>query len=303
MKKLKGVVVPIVTPLTDKDEVDVNSLERLVDYCIDSGIQALYPCGTTGEMMYLSVEERKVVSEAVVRHGAGRVPVFVHVGAWNLKDTLHLAEHAVKIGADGIAVVTPSFFHIGENGLAEYFTAVASCVPGDFPVYLYAIPQCAGNDISLSVAEKVAAACSNVVGIKYSYPDMTKIQQMLRVCNNSFSVLVGPDHLFAAVTVMGGDGVVAGNAQVVPFYFNQIWKCLQEKKYDEAADWQQKVNVLNEKLCEINNIAAYKVMLQKDGIISTSNMRKPLENLTSEQEEDLIGELNRLDYRGEKYNS
>lgn len=94
MKKLYGVVVPIVTPLTQEDAIDVTSLKRLADHCIDSGMQAIYPCGTTGEMMYLSVEERRLVAETVVRHAAGRVPVFVHVGAWNLRDTVELAKHA-----------------------------------------------------------------------------------------------------------------------------------------------------------------------------------------------------------------
>ena len=125
MKKLYGVVVPIVTPLTQEDAIDVTSLKRLADHCIDSGMQAIYPCGTTGEMMYLSVEERRLVAETVVRHAAGRVPVFVHVGAWNLRDTVELAKHAAEIGADGIAVVTPAFFSVRDHGLVDYFTTVA----------------------------------------------------------------------------------------------------------------------------------------------------------------------------------
>lgn len=300
MKKLCGVVVPVVTPLTNDDEIDVLSLERLVDYCIDSGIQALYPCGTTGEMMYLSLEERELVAETVVRRAGGRVPVFIHVGAWNLRDTVRLAKHASGIKADGIAIVTPSFFHIGERGLVEYFTAVAAQVPKDFPVYLYAIPQCAVNDISTGVAEEAACLCSNIVGIKYSYPDMTRIQQMIRIRDGNFSVLTGPDHLFTAVVSMGGDGVVSGNAQIIPAYYKKIWKSLQENNYGEAAKWQHKTNVINEKLCEINNISAYKVMLHRDGILSTANVRRPMENLLPEQAEALINTLERLDYKGLK---
>lgn len=296
MKKLYGVVVPIVTPLTEKDEIDVLSLEKLVDYCIDSGLQAIYPCGTTGEMMYLSVEERKLAAETAVRRAAGRIPVFIHVGAWNQKDTIELAKHAVKIGADGIAVVTPAFFSVKDSGLIDYFTTVAAQVPKDFPVYLYAIPQCAVNDISVRVAEESSRLSPNIVGIKYSYPDMTKIQQMIRIHDGAFSVLAGPDHLFAAVSAMGGDGVVSGNAQIIPSYYERVWKYLQNKDYERAAAEQQKTNVLNEKLCEINNIAAYKVMLKKNGIIATTKMRRPMENLTAEQEDDLIKTMERLNY-------
>ena len=107
MKRLSGIVIPLVTPLTEEDTVDVESLKRLTDYCIDGGMTALYPCGTTGEMMYLTVEERKLVAETVVKQATGRIPVFVHVGAWNQADTIELAQHAEKIGADGIGVVTP----------------------------------------------------------------------------------------------------------------------------------------------------------------------------------------------------
>ena len=81
MQKLYGTVVPIVTPLTEDDKIDVQSLKNLVDHCIDNGLQCLYPCGTTGEMMYLTVEERKLVAETVVNHTNKRVPVFVQVGA------------------------------------------------------------------------------------------------------------------------------------------------------------------------------------------------------------------------------
>lgn len=102
MKRLEGVVVPVVTPLTASDKVDTQSLERLTDHCIDGGLNCLYPCGTTGEMMYLTVEERKTAAETVVKQAAGRVPVFVHVGAWNQADTIELAKHAVSIGADAV---------------------------------------------------------------------------------------------------------------------------------------------------------------------------------------------------------
>ena len=87
MKRLYGTVVPIVTPLTEDDAIDEASLDSLVDYVIEGGLQGLYPCGTTGEMMYLTVQERMQVAERTVKRAAKRVPVFVHVGAWNLKDT------------------------------------------------------------------------------------------------------------------------------------------------------------------------------------------------------------------------
>lgn len=297
MKKLYGTVVPMVTPLTEEDKIDVESLQRLTDHCIDGGLQCLYPCGTTGEMMYLTTEERKQAAETVVRHAAGRVPVFVHVGAWNLKETIALAQHAASIGADGIGVVTPAFYKLSDRGIADYYITVAKSVPEDFPVYLYGIPQNAVNDLSVAVCEQVAGQCPNVIGAKYSYPDMTRLQQLMTVRKERFRVLVGPDHLFQAVVAVGGDGVVSGNAMCIPEHYAALWDALCRKDMELATRLQRRTNVLNAVLCERNNIAAYKVILKAEGILSTTKVRRPMENLTAEEEEELLKRMEMLKYR------
>ena len=300
MQKLFGTVIPIVTPLTEDDKIDVESLKRLVDHCIDNGMNCLYPNGTTGEMMYMTVEERKLVAEVVVEHTAKRVPVFVQVGAWNLADTIELAQHAVKIGAEGIGVVTPIFYKLSDQGLIDFYKAVSASVPEDYPVYLYSIPQNAVNDITPECAAKIAAECPNVVGIKYSFPDMTKLQNFMTITAKNgepFSVLVGPDHLFEAVCAVGGEGVVSGNAMCIPEHYAAVWKAIQAKDYDAATKYQRQTNVLNSVLCKINNIAAYKVVLKNEGVLATTKMRRPYENLTPEQEKQLLEKLAELEYR------
>ncbi len=297
MERLKGVVIPMVTPLTEDDKIDEESLRALTDHCIEGGMTSLYPCGTTGEMMYLTVAERKQVAEVVVKHAAGRIPVFVHVGAWNLADTIELAKHAVSIGADGIGVVTPTFYAISDRGLIDYYTAVAQSVPEDFPVYLYGIKQNAINDLDKYVCEEVAKKCPNVVGAKYSFPDMTRLQELMTVKNGEFDVLVGPDHLFEAVCAVGGRGVVSGNAMIVLEHYKALWEAIQKKDYDLATRLQRRTNILNATMCAINNIAAYKVILKNEGVLKTTKMRRPMENLTPQQEEDLLKKLAELDYR------
>lgn len=297
MNKLFGTVVPIVTPLTDDDKIDVKSTERLVDHCLQGGLQCLYPCGTTGEMMYLTVEERKLVAEVVIQHTARRAPVFVHVGAWNLADTIELAKHAADAGAEGIGVVTPAFYRLSDQGLLDFYKEVCSSVPKDFPVYLYGIPQNAVNDISPSAAEMIAEACPNVVGIKYSYPDFTKLQQFMLIRDQTFSVLAGPDHMFAALCAVGGDGVVSGNAMCIPEHYAKLWAAIQAGDYGLATKYQRRTNVLNAAMCAINNIAAYKVILKNEGVIATTKMRRPMENLSPEQEKDLLAAMQKLDYR------
>lgn len=96
MKKLYGTVVPIITPFTNEDKIDVESLENLTEYIIGGGLQCLYPCGTTGEMLLLNLGERKLVAETVLKKTADRIPVFAQVGAMTLRDTVELAVHAVR---------------------------------------------------------------------------------------------------------------------------------------------------------------------------------------------------------------
>ena len=297
MKKLYGTAVPIVTPFDDEGNVDVPSLESLTEYIVGSGLQCLYPCGTTGEMCLLTQEERKLVVETVVKKTAGRIPVFAQVGAMTLKDTVELARHAVEAGCDGVGVVTPIYFKLSDRGLIDYYTPVARSLPEDFPMYLYGIPQNAVNDISVQVAEEVAKACKNVVGIKYSYPNMTRLQKFMLVNDEQFSVLVGPDHLFQAVTAVGGDGVVSGNAMIIPEHYVKLWEALQKGDQMLALRLQRRTNVLNGILCEKNNISAYKVLLREMGIIRTANMRAPMEEMTPEEEQKLLDDMNRADYR------
>ena len=296
MQKLHGVVVPIVTPFTEDDAIDVESVKRLVDHCLQGGVQGLYPCGTTGEMMYLTVEERKQIAETVVESTNKRVPVFVHVGGWNQRDTVELARHAVAIGADGIGVVTPAFYKISDRELVDFYQSVAGSVPSDFPVYLYGIPQNAVNDISAAVAEKVAQACPNVVGIKYSRSDFSKMQQFMLVRNQTFSVLTGADDLFAPFCFAGGEGVVSGNAMCIPEHYAQLWDAIQQGDQCLATRLQRRTNVLNSLLCKNNNIAAYKAVLKNEGVLATSKMRRPLEELTAPQEKELLTAMETLRY-------
>lgn len=296
MKKLSGVVVPVITPFTEGGVFDEESMEKLCRHLIGRGITCLYPNGTTGEMMYLSTDERRRAAEIVVRAARGQVPVFVQVGAWNQEQTVGLAKHAVEIGADGIGVVTPSFFKLSDGALLAYYKAVSESVPQDYPIYLYSIPQCAVNDITPGLAQRIADECPNVIGIKYSYPDMSRIQQLMMVREETFSVLCGPDELFDVTVCAGGDGTVSGNAQCIPEHYAAIWDALQRKDFETAKRIQRRTNRLNDILCEYNNIAHYKAVLKAEGIIAHKTMRKPMEELSDIEEQRLMERLKELNY-------
>lgn len=291
MKRLHDVVIPLVTPLTESDEIDHESLKNLTEHLIQKRVNCLYPCGTTGEMSYFTDSERKAIVETVVQKTSGRIPVFAQVGAANTASTIELAKHAVACGADGIGVVTPWYFSLTDREIIAFYEDILAAVPSDYPVYLYAIPQNAVNDISYAAANYLADRYSNVVGIKYSYPDMTKLQNFMKVRDGDFDVLVGPDHLYEAVVAVGGKGVVSGNAMIIPEHYEAITKAMKDNDWIKATQVQRRTNMLNGILCAQNNIASYKVVLKHLGVIETSKMRKPMQQLPAEVQDNLLSSL------------
>ena len=209
MKKLFGVITAMTTPFTQDGKVDTAALEAQTEFLIQKGVQCLYPCGTTGEMYLMSAGDRELVAETVVKKAAGRVTVFIHCGAMTEEETIRLAQHAHKIGADGVGVVTPSYFGISPRAMVEYYKRVCAALPQDFSVYVYVIPQLAKNDITAQTMEEIAAACKNVVGVKYSWPDVRRVNEYLQVRGGEFSVVPGADDLFLPCLVCGCDGVVS----------------------------------------------------------------------------------------------
>ncbi len=295
MKKLYGVVIPMVTPFTPDDKVDVEGLKKLTDFLIEKKMDCLYPAGSTGEMLYMSVEERKILAETVVKQAAGRATVFVQVGAMNTKDTLELAAHAVKIGADGIAVVTPSYFPLSEDELFLHYKTVADSVP-ECPVYMYGIPQCSVNDISPELAARVAEACPNVIGLKYSFNDVIRLQKFMEIRGGNFSVLSGCDNLFAMTTLAGADGIISGNAQAIPEHYAAVWEAVKAGDAKKAMAIQTRTNMLNTIMSHNFDKARFKAVLKYRGVLEYDCMKAPLQPISEKEAEAMIKLLEENDY-------
>ena len=282
MKKLYGVITAMTTPFTADGKVDTAALEEQTEYLIEKGIQCLYPCGTTGEMYLMSAEERELVAETVVKKAAGRVTVFIHVGAMTVDETIRLAQHAHKIGADGVGVVTPSYFTVNDRAMVEYYKTVCAALPDDFPVYVYVIPQLAHNAISAATMEQIAAACKNVVGVKYSFADMRRINEYLQVRNGNFSVVPGADDLFLPALVCGCDGVVSGCSGPFPEAFVAVYKAFQSGDLEGARKAQVAATELVKLMQFGGDMSIFKNILTFRGVTG-GHMRKPLLDLTDEQ--------------------
>lgn len=296
MKKLYGVNTPLSCPMKENGKVDYDSLASLVNFLVEKGVDGLYPNGSTGEMCYLTLEERKKVLECVIKANKGRAQVFSMVGALTTENTIELARHAEKAGADGVGVVTPYYFKLDDDELLKYFADVSSSVSKDFSIYLYGIPQLAVNDISVALAGRIAEKCPNVVGIKYSYPDMPRLLRFMNVRNGDFSVLAGPDDLFLSTLCSGGDGTISGTSNAVPEAFVAVYDAFKKGDMKKAAKLQNKTNRLIDCISGPNNMARYKAFLKYRGVIKCAKLREPLRSLTAAEEKDLIDTMESLGY-------
>lgn len=292
MKKLFGVTVAMTTPFDSDDNVNVTALAELTEMLVSKGVSCLYPCGTTGEMLRLSVEERKTVAETVINTAKGRLPVFIHVGAMTLKDTIALAQHAASAGADGIGVVTPQFFSANDRELENFFVTVANSVPADFPVYLYNIPQCAANNIKPELAARVQQQCKNVIGIKYSFADNNTTLSYVAVADN-FSVLHGYDKMFMGLMDAGCDGTVSGCACVFPEPFVKMYSAYSSNDLQGAKHWQTVCVKFSDALKSGSNMAIFKAALKMRGL-TESHMRLPQLDLLPEEYAELEANLKQL---------
>lgn len=288
MEKLHGVTVAMVTPFDKSGNVDTGALQALTEKLVQKGVDCLYPCGTTGEMLRMTVEERKLVAETVVNTAKGRVTVYVHVGAMRQDDTITLARHAQSIGADGIGVVTPQFFTVNDREMEEYYVAVAESVHG-FPVYLYNIPQCAANDLHPEVVARVCARCNNVVGIKYSFADMGRTLQYIAV-KEGFSVLHGFDKILPSLLDVGCDGTVSGCAGVVPEPYVACMKAYAAGDMAEAHKWGKVCARVTDILRGGSNMSFFKEAITARGL-NGGVMRAPQLDIPATERDAMVAAL------------
>ena len=290
-KKLFGVTTAMVTLFNEHGDPDLAAIRRHTSFLIDRGVHCLYPLGTTGEMFRLSESERKSIASAVVDETAGRVPVFVQVGAMRQIETIALARHAVSIGADGIGVVSPAYYCASEREIENYYHAVAEEIPSRFPMYLYNIPQLAVNDLSGELVERIAAGHENIIGIKYSYPDFLRTSEYLDIRDGTFSVMHGTDSLLTAALALGCDGTISGISSVYPEPFVRVYEAVRAGEWGTARKWQR----IARRICGIlrngGNMAYFKEGLSCRGIVNRTGMRAPALPLNDKEAADLRMEL------------
>ncbi len=287
MKTMSGTCVPMITPMTESEDVDFDSLERLTEYLTGCGCSALYPCGTTGEVVNLTLDERRRIVRTVVDAARGRIPVFAQVGGLPTRDSARLAMDAWHAGADGIGILTPTYYPLDDREMLDYYIRVAGSVPKDFPVYIYGIPGMAVNRLSPSLVEKIADACENIIGIKYSVSDILTLMSFKRIRNNCFRVLVSPAQMLLPALAIGADGIVSGNCNVFSEDINEMFRLFKEKETAKCRALQERLSLIAEAMAD-KEAAKCKALLCRKGVIKSDAMRGPQRKLNEAEKNELF---------------
>jgi dihydrodipicolinate synthase/N-acetylneuraminate lyase len=273
MQRLHGAIAAAVTPLKDGGRsLDRDSFATLVGFLANGGIDGILTCGTTGEGVLLTVEERKHVAEAFLAVRPEGFQVAVHAGAQTTRDTVALAAHALQIGADGVAVIAPPYFPLGSRELFDHFRSAAdACDPLSFYVYEFAARS--GYAVPVDVVQQLRREQDNVVGMKVSDTPFDAIEPYLV---DGMDVFVGSEPLVRAGMERGAVGAVSGLATAWP-------EVVAALVHDHSPEAHLRVTELREQLEGIPFHAALKQVLTDRGVLLHGDVRPPLRGLTLEE--------------------
>ena len=240
MVELKGIVVPIVTPMNEDESINTDELRRQVDRQIEAGIHGIFPFGTNGEGYILNFDEKKLVLQTVIDQVAGRVPVYAGTGCISTKETIEQCKMAMDCGADVLSVITPSFAKASQHELIIHYETVAAAVP-EAPIVLYNIPARTGNALAPETVAELAKI-DNIVGAKDSSGDWTNLSAYIELTKDmDFAVLSGNDSLILKALQAGAKGAIAGCANVYPKNMVGIYENFKKGDLEAAQKCQDAV--------------------------------------------------------------
>ncbi len=284
-----GCGVAIVTPFRG-GEVDYDTFRQLIDWQIESGTDAIIVCGTTGEAATLTPAERRKVIEVCVEQVKARVPVIAGSGSNNTAHAVELSKEAENIGADGLLVVTPYYNKATQKGLIRHFRAVADAV--ETPVIVYNVPSRTGVKCAAETYA-ILASHPNINGVKEASGDFALIQDTRNLCPADFSVWSGNDEETAAITLLGGKGVISVAANIVPREMHALCELCFENDFAAAGDLQLKLSPLLRALFSEVNPIPVKAAMEELGLCA-GELRLPLCDISPENRKRVKSAMERF---------
>jgi len=234
-----GAMVALITPFQG-GEIDFRTLDELIDFQLENGIDGISPCGTTGESPTLSHSEHKEVIERVVKAVGGNVPVIAGAGSNSTAEAIELSAFSKKVGADATLQVCPYYNKPTQEGFYQHFKVIAEEV--DLPVVLYNIPgRCGGNGLTVDTVVRLSEI-ENIVAIKESTGKLDMASEIAARCD--MTIISGDDSLTLPICSVGGKGVISVVANIVPADVKAMTDLILEGDFASALKWHKKLFAL-----------------------------------------------------------
>lgn len=285
-----GVFPYLVSPIDEGGRVKDAVLSRLCEDLIAAGVHGLTPLGSTGEFAYLSWAQRRRIVEVVVAAAKGRVPVVAGVASTTLADAQMQAREMQAIGCDGILAILEAYFPVPDDGVHDYFKAIADAVT--LPVVLYTNPNFQRSDLSLPVIDRLSRV-DNIVAIKDASSNTGRLLSILNRVEGRIAVFAASAHIPAAVMLIGGTGWMAGPACVAPRQSVALYDVCKAGDWSKAMALQREMWKLNEAFARHNLAAAIKGGLEMQGYDVGAPLA-PQPALSAQGREDVRAALTRI---------
>jgi 4-hydroxy-tetrahydrodipicolinate synthase len=238
-----GAMVALITPFQD-GEIDFRTLDELIDFQLENGIDAISPCGTTGESPTLSHPEHKEVIERVVKAVGGKVPVIAGAGSNSTAEAIELTAFSKKVGADATLQVCPYYNKPTQEGFYQHFKAIAEEV--DLPMVLYNIPgRCGGMGLTTETVARLAKI-ENIVAIKEASGRLDMASEIATSCD--ITIISGDDSLTLPIASIGGKGIISVVANIVPADVKAMTDLILEGDFTSALKWHKKLFSLSKNM-------------------------------------------------------
>jgi 4-hydroxy-tetrahydrodipicolinate synthase len=265
-----GAMVALITPFHE-GQIDLETLDELIEFQVENGIDAIVPVGTTGESPTLTHEEHKEVIERVVKAVGGSVPVIAGAGSNSTAEAIELTAYAKKVGADATLQVCPYYNKPTQEGFYQHFKAIAEEV--DLPIVLYNIPSRCGAGLTPETIARLAEL-DNIVGIKEATGSLDQASEIAMRCD--LTIISGDDSLTLPLASIGGKGVISVVANIVPTDVKAMTDLILEGDLVKARQWHKKLFGLSKNMLTLatNPIPIKAAMAMLD--MSSEELRLPM---------------------------
>ena len=276
LKKYQGIIPAFYACYDEKGDINPEGVRAMTRWFIENGVNGLYVGGSSGECIYHSKEERKIVLENVMAEAKGKITIIAHVACNNTADSQELARHAESLGVDAIASIPPIYFKLPPYAIAKYWNDMSAAAPNtDF--IIYNIPQLAGVSLSVPLLKQMLEN-PKVIGVKNSSMPTQDIQMW---ADEGAIVFNGPDEQLISGLVMGAAGGIGGTYGAMPQLYVELYRCVKAGEMAKALEIQNDCCRIIYKMCsgKGNLYAVMKAIIAKRGGPDCGGVRAPLANL------------------------